>query len=355
MNFTMGGVIVAGILDLLTLLRRGDHNLTSRVIWNMLPVTISFTITTGVAPLLFMQVMFGQFFYPANVFLGFNWFAIVPLLIVAFYVTYVVVYRVSSTVTNRIGRWDHAPGKRLIAALICAALFIAVAMILTTNHMLSIQPDQWAQNGQWQQNRIAVTAQVTHTRLTHTLLGAIAVGGLLLAGVGGWRRWRKADPPEIAERIIRAGLWAYSPALVLAAILGVVLLFMMPKDVWQSMFTPTVYTAMWWVGVLAIFGQAVLATLALQRPAEFKWFAGLAACVLVTLIGMLGAREAVRFAYLARNHAFTPQVWDTNVHPQVSSLILFAVMLIVALGTVAWLLWVSARARRPATADTRVP
>jgi hypothetical protein len=345
MNMTLGGAIVATVLDVLTLIRRGNHNLTVRVIWQMLPVTFSFTITTGVAPLLFVQVLYGQFFYTANIFLGFVWFALVPLLIVAFYLTYFLVYRLSSVLSNRLGRWDRAPGKRLPFSAACAVLFLAASLILTSNHMLSIQPDQWAQGGEWVQNRLAVTPVITHTRLAHNDLGAVAVCGLWLAAVGWWRRWRQVDPPEVAARITATGLWVALPVMVVTAVFGLTFFFLLPGEVRGGLLRPGVYPVLWWLGLLALVGQIFHALMALQRPQEFRWFAGLAGCAVVTVVGMVAAREAVRLGHLARDGLFAREVWQQNVNTQPSPLILFVAMLVITLATVGWLLWVSARAR----------
>jgi hypothetical protein len=347
MNFTLGGVVLAGALDGLTLLKRGNHNLTVRVIWQMLPVTLSFTITTGVAPLLFVQVMFGQFFYPANVFMGFTWFAVVPLLIAAFYIVYFVAYRLGNLLSDRLGRWDRAPGKRLIVSLVCMLLFAAVAWILTNNHMLSIQPDQWARDGQWRQNRFQVTPLTTHPRFGHNFAGALAVAGLCVAAVGWWRRWRQTDPPQLTEMMIKTGLWAFLPMAIVAMLFGVVFLFLTPQAVWQRMLSPTLYTVLWWIGLALAIGQILCAMLVLQQPTRFRPFAFLAGMAVITLVGMLAGREQLRLAYLARDGAFSVQTWYDNVHPQVSSLMLFAVMLVVALATVVWLLRTAVKANPP--------
>jgi len=346
MNFTLGGAVVATVLDLLTLLRLGRHNLTVRLVWQMLPVTFSFTITTGVAPLLFVQVLFGQFFYTANVLLGFVWFALVPLAIAAFYLVYSLVCRLSNLLTGQLGRWDRAPGKRLLLSLICAILLSGVAAVLTTNHMLSIQPDQWAQQGQWLQNRLSVTPMVTHPRLAHNFFGAVAIFGLGLMAVAWWRRARQLDPPEITTILLRTGLWVFLPTAATALVFGVVFFFLLPSEVSRQLLSPQAYSILWWIGLLAVIGQLVVAALALQQPQKPRWFAALAAGALVTLVGMICGREQVRLGYLEREGLRLRQVWGEHVNPQPSSLWLFAITLVLALGTLVWLLWVSARAPR---------
>ena len=48
------------------------------------------SLTTGVAPLLFVQVLYGHFFYTANILLGWRWLAILGVLIVGFYAVYLL-------------------------------------------------------------------------------------------------------------------------------------------------------------------------------------------------------------------------------------------------------------------------
>jgi hypothetical protein len=351
MNFTLGGAIVATGLDTLTLAGRGNHNHTVRVIWQVLPVTLSLTITTGVAPLLFVQTLYGQFFYSANIFLGWTWFAIVPILIVAFYLAYYLSYRLSNVVTGQLGRWDRRPGRRLLVSLVCAVLFACIAWILTNNHMLSVQPEVWARDGAWKHNRLAVTPLKTVPRYLHNLGGSLVLTGLWLTGIGWWRRTHGVDPPEIAGLTIRTGLWLTLGAVVAAAVFGPVFFFMLPAEVRATLLTPGLYSVLWWIALLGVVGQIVLGLQALQQPERFAWFGGLAACVLLTLVGMLSAREQVRLAYLGRAQVgFAPEKWP--VHPQVSSLILFGVLLLVVLAAVIWLTWVATAGRRTAPSAT---
>jgi hypothetical protein len=55
-----------------------------------LPFVLSAAITAGVAPLLFLQVLYHREFYTANLLLFNRWMAILPVLIVAFYLLYLV-------------------------------------------------------------------------------------------------------------------------------------------------------------------------------------------------------------------------------------------------------------------------
>ncbi len=53
-----------------------------------LPATVAFTITLGVAPLLFIQVLYGQLYFTSSVLMAWPWLAVVALLMLGYYGTY---------------------------------------------------------------------------------------------------------------------------------------------------------------------------------------------------------------------------------------------------------------------------
>src|SRR5215813_10992378 len=81
MNFVLGGSIVQAAA--LCSRRGADNDTLVRVISSIWPIALSFTITSGVAPLLFVQVLYGQFFYTSTVLLGFAWLLILAFLLTA--------------------------------------------------------------------------------------------------------------------------------------------------------------------------------------------------------------------------------------------------------------------------------
>ena len=54
---------------------------------------ISLTITFGIAPLLFLQVLYGQFFYTSSILMAWPWFLVLVFLTVAYYGFYYVSFR----------------------------------------------------------------------------------------------------------------------------------------------------------------------------------------------------------------------------------------------------------------------
>jgi len=70
----------------------------------------------GVAPLLFLQVLYGRLFFTSSILMAGFWLAVVPLLIVAYYCAYVVAFRGQRTRvggTAVVGDGDPVPGDRV--------------------------------------------------------------------------------------------------------------------------------------------------------------------------------------------------------------------------------------------------
>ena len=54
-----------------------------------IPTTFALAINLGVAPLLFLQVIYGHLFYTSSVLMAVYWIAVIPLLILAYYSAYI--------------------------------------------------------------------------------------------------------------------------------------------------------------------------------------------------------------------------------------------------------------------------
>ncbi|HTL34896.1 MAG TPA: hypothetical protein VL326_17325 [Kofleriaceae bacterium] len=79
------GYVVAGTA--FVLFRR--HDPMAATVRDRLPFMLGAGITAGVAPLLFIQLLYQHRFYTANLLLGPRWLAVVPVLIVGFYGLYI--------------------------------------------------------------------------------------------------------------------------------------------------------------------------------------------------------------------------------------------------------------------------
>jgi hypothetical protein len=124
------------------------------LIRDWLPFVLSAAITAGVAPLLFIQIVYPKHFYTANLLLGWRWMAVVPLLIVAFYLLYLLK-------SKAISRWPLVV--RVGVALITAGCFVFVGFCWTSNHILSNSESSWGEiyyTGRLALPRVAILARM---------------------------------------------------------------------------------------------------------------------------------------------------------------------------------------------------
>jgi hypothetical protein len=106
----------------------------ARILREWMPFALSGAITAGVAPLLFVQILYAKQFYTANLLLGWRWMVVIPVLVLAFYLLYVIKSQV-------ISRWAFPV--RLALSISVAACFLFVAFCWTANHLLSLDATQW--------------------------------------------------------------------------------------------------------------------------------------------------------------------------------------------------------------------
>lgn len=171
----------------------------------MLPKTLAITVNLGVAPLLFVQVGYGQFFYTSAIIQGVWWLGLMLLVMMAYYGLYLY-----STQQNK--------GARTLILGLCTAMLLMTALLQTTNASMVLNPQFWPN---WLPDRGSALflsgIGMIIPRLGHTLLAAIAVGGLALAARGEIRH-KKGLPGQ--EDCVREGLAWFKYATLGQFILG---------------------------------------------------------------------------------------------------------------------------------------
>jgi len=318
MNGLLGGAVVALAARLS---RRAPEDLYDRTLTRvskLLPTLFAGTVTFGVAPLLFMQVLYGRFFYTSSIVMGGPWFALIPLLICAYYGTYLNAFR-----GERLGRWRVA-----IVGLTAAAL-AWVGFMFTNNTGLMLTPDRWAglyfaaPGG----SSLNLGDATIWPRYLHMLLGAVAVAGILLALLA---RTVK-DDRELAVHLAGRGVALFLGATIVNLLAGFWLLVALREDVMMTFMGGTpLGTALLTIGLLLTLLLLWLGFRARGRPVGTPLVVAAAA----QLVVMVLMRHEVRRAYLADVHAPA----DLAVATQGLNMAIFAALLVGGLATVAWML-----------------
>ena len=310
MNFVLGGSIIAAVARL-----RGDERGRDLAQWlgKLMPTMVAAAVTFGVAPLLFLQTLYGRLFFSSSVLMAWSWFAVVPALILAYYGTYLIAFK---------AQWA-----RWIAPAV-ALIFAAIAFIYSNNMSLMLRPETF-------RDRFAASATGLHLNLAdptlvprylHMLLGAIAVAAMIVAirGVVNRDAW-----------LLRHGALWFALTTCLNVLTGVWWLGVLPKPVMM-----TSITSPWLVAgiVLGFISLALMAaTLGAANPRRLA--IGSAATLVATLIPMIFARDEVRREMLR----FAEFRFTTWIEPQWGVIAVFAVLLVAALGTTAWMASLLAR------------
>jgi hypothetical protein len=156
-----------------------------------LPIYTSVAITQGIVPLLFVQLIYGPMFYTSSVLIAVPWFAIIFILLVAYFLLYWVVYKASPAASEDGSKYPKAKFGPLVL-LVSVAMMAVIGFIFSNNMTLMLHPE----NG-WLSTSIVLTVSIKYNRSTsatrylHMMIGALAVAGLLVGMYGLY--WNKKD------------------------------------------------------------------------------------------------------------------------------------------------------------------
>lgn len=216
MNLMLGGGVIATVTRFLSGKNEKFLQL-SQNISKKLPTLLAATVTLGVAPLLFVQVLYGQLFYASSIIMGWPWFLVVVLVTVAYYGLYLVAFK--------------GEGKTIPMAWILSVSFLLlllVGLIYSNNFTLMITPAKWmkiyqADPSGWNLN---VGEPTLIPRFLHFLVASLAIGGLLIVFVGLFR-WEKEK--EYARFLIGYGGRWFMYATMVQILVGIWFLIALPK------------------------------------------------------------------------------------------------------------------------------
>src|SRR5580698_4637826 len=82
----LGGLLLAVLLSLFR--NSPNSNVAARALARRLTVVMTYVINLGVPPLLFAQVLYGRALYTSSVMIGARWIAVVPALVLAYWLLY---------------------------------------------------------------------------------------------------------------------------------------------------------------------------------------------------------------------------------------------------------------------------
>ncbi len=324
MNYVLAGSAYLAIVSLFTggpKVERQRRPISMKL-RDWMPAMLSGAITAGVAPLLFIQVLYKKEFYTANLLLFHRWMIIVPVLIVGFYLLYLLKSR-------RIGGWPVALRVAVgFGALLC---FAFTGYSWTENHLLSTQPQtEWIEF--YESGAVLYQNSDLLPRLAVWFSGSIATMITMVAWQMRYAHRRGETCPEAETRRLAAMAFF---GIGLSIICGAIYFMNTSGTVRDQITGP----------VAGPYLQAAIAGLILQSLAwvwivwrgelNAGWLALATTGLLATILGVTVTREAIRLG----SFDSTALAALSDIHTraaQVGGLPVFLAFFVISGGLIFW-------------------
>jgi cytochrome c len=218
-NLMLGGSILT-LWYQIKGLRNKDYDELAHEIAKTITVNKSLAVVMGVAPLLTINALYTVFFYTANSLTGLMWIAIIPLVTVAFLLTYLHKYTWKILATNKLLHMSIMGFAVLI--------FLIIPLVFLANVNLMLFPEKW---GTVKGFMSSLALPNVFPRYFHFIMASLSVTGLFLF----WY-WGRAVYPfeETFKSISRFQVRKSAYSLVLGAslaqfIIGPLVLLTLPS------------------------------------------------------------------------------------------------------------------------------
>ena len=279
MNYVLAGTAVMAAAHLRSGSRGSGES--TKILREWLPFMLSGAITAGVAPLLFLQILYKREYYTANLLLFNRWMSILPLLIIGFYALYLLK---SKWLTRRAG-WVSI-GVSLVP-MVCIGF---TGYSWTENHLLSVRPTAFWGEFYGTRSQIFYDQQLL-PRLSVWAAGSVPTMVLILA----WQHWYRGsgNPAPLARS---AGI-----GLALVAI-ATVWYYLATDNLTRDAFMSPMAAWFFLVACVGFLIQAVgWVWVGFSRGFDAKKLLLPSTGLLLTLVGMTVCREVVRITTLGKS------------------------------------------------------
>jgi hypothetical protein len=321
MNLTLGGTLIAAFAQAVSGGRPDDpRTVLARRLMGINTYGISLAITTGIAPLLFVQVLYQQYFYSATILIAWVWLFFLVMLMLGYYAVYV--YKFKSVPAGRGGAgWLG----------FAAVMFLLIAMVHVAVNLIHSQPEKWAAIAA---NPWSILADGAYfPRLVHFVLASLGFTAL----VATWWAVRQASAGRdvelntaIARRAWKWALWT----TVIQVADGFLLLFVLPRHVLLGVMRgglatlgPLTVSILLGIGLLMMLSRV-------SNPVEKAGaVTGTLGTMTLTIAVMAITRHQVRELYLEP----VSSQYTLAVAPQWGNFVLFALLLVAGLATVGYM------------------
>lgn len=272
-----------------------------------IPTLIALTVNFGVPPLLFVQVLYGQFFYSSSVIVGIPWLLVIPFLIIAYYAAYLFVFKR--------GVSDRFAAASIVTSII---LILFIGFMMTNNYTLMLVPEKWTLYFKRPDGAGFNMGEATLIpRYLHFIIASVAVGGLWKAV---YNRYSNKGAPDQVDIGLKIAGWA----TLVQMFDGFWFLLSLPSEIMWNFLGGDIPST-----ILLIFG--ILLALHIVFSALKGQFSNTFISILAVILLMVINRDQLRRFYL--QGIFSPS--ELPVTGEYGSLILFLVVFVAGIAVIA--------------------
>ncbi len=286
-----------------------------------LTLIIPFTINFGVAPLLFLQLLYGNFMYVSSQLIAVYWLFAVLLMMIVYYAAYYSKFNFPKLKEK----------SKLYLSGTIVILFLMIAFIFSNNMTLMLNPSVWIRYFDNPHGTLLNLADPSLIpRFLHFMIASAAVGGLFIALLGlNPMKKASADIP-----VVHYGMKWFTYATLVQTVAGFWFLMSLPREVMLLfMGGSAVHTAILMIS-LVLTGVVVLSGISNRVKTSLASALGL-------IFLMVVMRDFVRTAYLQPYFDLS----RLEVTGQYSPLVIFLAALAFGLAGVVYVLGISMRTK----------
>lgn len=312
---TIGGTVfyLSSKQDASEQITQARHGLAS-----FLPFSLSMAMTLGIAPLLFVQVLYGNFFYSSTIMIGWVWMGLLPLTAANLYLLFAARHQ------------DHK--NKPVRFIVCLVLLLmaATAIILSSNTTLMQNPQDWDSFRTSAANKPYLADATLLPRWSFAMSVLFAAGNLFTAL---YLRF-KLEVNEFSKRKITAAVKRALAGIVAALLTGFWTVSSLGVETKEILFAGKesifVYAA-----IVSLVVTLIMTVLSLGAKMFFIFLGSVT--FFLSLLSLAFTRDTLR--RIALREYF--DLYQIPVNAQWSSLILFLVLFVSGLGVVAYMVYLA--------------
>lgn len=292
-----------------------------------LPIFVSFAVTQGIVPLLFLQLIYGPMYYTSSTIIAVPWISVLALLLGAYALSYVVVYKCLEA------KNPHAASAAPSILVVGGLMMLVVGLIFVNNMTLMLHPEKWL--AMYQHSCAGLNMNMSDeqvpSRYCHFLLSALAVGGLTMGAYGLYFNKREH---LFGQWLIKTGARIYGLFTFLNIGAGLWFLTALPSNhksqfVGHDKFATAVFALS-----MALTAVSWLTAVLAAKSGSPKAFRTSLVSGCLVILAMIVNRHQLRTAFLSG-------VLNPNLVPVQTQWDLLIVFIVSAVALVIYMIWIT--------------